>query len=85
VDIKIVIPALLLFLLDRALTAESAQPYGGKDYGRTPVMWLGVGWLVGRLAVGLIIDLVFRQRGRQLDLQRPIAGEEGRENRVGQD
>ena len=59
-DIKVVIPALLLFLLDRALTAEIAKPYG--DYPRTAVHWLGVGWVAVTLAIAFAINAVFARR-----------------------
>jgi hypothetical protein len=59
VDIKLVIPALLIFLVDRALAAEIAAPYGG--YGWPAVLWLGVGWTGVTLVAAFVIDYFFRR------------------------
>jgi len=75
VDIKMVIPALLLLLLDRSLTAEIAQPYGGYDIAAIRV--LGVGWVAATLVVGFVLDAFFRRRGEPLDATLVSAPDEG--------
>jgi hypothetical protein len=61
-DIKLVIPALLVVLLDRALLTDVTTLYEG--YPTTALLVLGVGWLGATLAVGVTIDAFFRN-GRQ--------------------
>jgi NSS family neurotransmitter:Na+ symporter len=58
-DIKIVIPALLIYLLDRAVGADIAGPY--ENYETWAIWTFGVGWLGGLLLVGVIIDFFFRR------------------------
>ena len=79
VDIKVVIPALLLFLLDRALTAEIAKPYGG--YHRNAVLWLGVGWVAGTLLVAFVINAFFLRRSGPADTAAP-SEDDGQEPRT---
>ncbi|MFW6107258.1 MAG: sodium-dependent transporter [bacterium] len=67
VDIKMVIPALLLLLLDQSVKGELAKPYGG--YPREAVLALGVGLILATLLVGFGIDIFFRRRGRQMGLE----------------
>lgn len=55
-DVRIVIPALLVFLLDQALLKELASPYGG--YHLNAVLSIGVGWLGGTLALGLGLSVI---------------------------
>lgn len=55
-DIRIVIPALLVFLLDQALLKEVAEPYGG--YHINAVAIIGIGWLAGTLAIGIGLSLI---------------------------
>ena len=50
-NIRIVIPALLIFLLDQALIEEFRQPYGG--YPEVAVVCIGLGWLLGTLLIGV--------------------------------
>ena len=57
-DIRIVVPALLIFLLDQALMKEVAAPYGG--YHINAVLVVGIGWLLGTLAIGAGLSLVGR-------------------------
>ena len=60
-DIKLVIPALLVLLLDRALLTDVTTLYEG--YPKTALLVLGVGWLSATLIVGVIIDAFFRSGG----------------------
>jgi hypothetical protein len=57
-DIKLVIPALLVVLLDRALLTDVTTRYEG--YPKTALLVLGVGWLGATLVVGVTIDAFFR-------------------------
>ena len=68
-DIKIVIPALLIYLLDRAVGADIAAPYG--DYPKWALWIFGVGWFAALLGVGLVIDFFFR-RNQDDDAREPI-------------
>ncbi len=58
-DIRIVVPVLLIFLLDQALLKEVAAPYGG--YHINAVLIVGIGWLLGTLAIGAGLSLVGRR------------------------
>ena len=55
-NIRLVIPGLLIFLLDQALLAEVRSPYGG--YPLMAVLCIGLGWLLGTLAIGVILSLI---------------------------
>ena len=55
-NIRIMIPVLLVFLLDQALIQELQAPYSG--YPLAAVLSIGLGWLVGTLAVGIGLDLI---------------------------
>lgn len=55
-NIRLVIPALLIFLLDQALMEEFRAPYGG--YPLPAVLAIGLGWLLGTLAIGVGLSLV---------------------------
>lgn len=55
-NIRLVIPALLIFLFDRALLEEIIQPYGG--YPTWAVLCIGLGWLAGTLAIGVVLSLI---------------------------
>lgn len=55
-NIRLVIPALLIFLLDQALMEEVRAPYGG--YPVAAVVFIGVGWLLGTLAIGVGLSLI---------------------------
>ena len=61
IDIKMVIPALLVLLLDRALLADVSKPYEG--YPRAAILWLGVGWIAATLIVAFTLNLLFQRRG----------------------
>ncbi|NQT87601.1 sodium-dependent transporter, partial [bacterium] len=60
VDIKFVIPGLLVVLLDRAVMTDITTPYEG--YPTVALRVLGVGWLGASLVVAFIIDGFFRMR-----------------------
>ncbi|MCR9296157.1 MAG: sodium-dependent transporter [bacterium] len=55
-NIRIVIPALLIFLLDQALVAEVSQAYGG--YPPMAIWCIGLGWFVATLMVGILFTLL---------------------------
>ena len=59
-DIKLVIPALLVFLLERALHTEITKPYEG--YPRAAILWLGVGWIAATLIVAFTLNLLFQRK-----------------------
>ncbi len=59
VDIKIVIPALLVYLVNSNLVSRVAALAKKPD---PPTLYLGVGWLVGTLALAFVIDAAFRRR-----------------------
>ena len=61
IDIKLVIPILLILLLDSQLATEISKTYEG--YPREAVLWFGVGWTVATLAGAFLIDAAFRQEG----------------------
>jgi len=75
VDIKMVVPVLLLLLLNQAVHEELTTRYEG--YPREALLWLGLGWVVGTLVVGLVLDVVFRLRGRPTDAPVLAADEAG--------
>ncbi len=53
-DIRLVIPALLILLLDQALIAEFKSNYG--DYPREAILGVGLCWFVGTLIVGVVLS-----------------------------
>ena len=53
-DIRLVIPALLILLLDQALIAEFRSHYG--RYPREAILGVGLCWLVGTLIVGVVLS-----------------------------
>ncbi len=55
-DIRLIVPALLLVLLDQALVAEIASPYGGYPMGA--IVAVGLTWLAGTLAIGIVLGLL---------------------------
>jgi NSS family neurotransmitter:Na+ symporter len=55
-NIRLVVPTLLVFLLDQALLEEVTTPYGG--YPLAAVLVIGLGWLLGTLAIGVGLSLV---------------------------
>lgn len=55
-NIRLVIPALLIFLLDQALMAEIATPYGG--YPLPALLGIGLGWLLGTLGIAVGLSLI---------------------------
>lgn len=55
-NIRIVIPALLIFLLDQALLEEVRAPYSG--YPIPALVCIGLGWLLGTLLIGLILSQI---------------------------
>ncbi len=59
-DIKLVIPALLVFLLERALHTEITKPYEG--YPRAAILWLGLGWIAATLIVAFTLNLLFQRK-----------------------
>lgn len=64
IDIKLVIPCLLLLLLNQQVRTEITKPYGG--YPRQALLWLGLGWLVGTLLIGVLIDAFCQHKGPEL-------------------
>lgn len=64
-DIKIVIPALLVYLLDRAAGKDIAKPFG--NYEPWAIWTFGVGWFGAMLVAALIIDYLFRRKGEKLE------------------
>ena len=82
VDIKIVIPALLLVLVDTSLAHEIAKPYGG--YHRNAVLWLGVGWLGGTLLIAFVLNAFFHRRGPQPEPEAAAHTQDGVEEESGQ-
>lgn len=64
-DIRIAVPALLIFLLDQALMKDVAAPYGG--YHARAVLLIGVGWLGGTLMIALALSLISAIRDRDSD------------------
>ncbi|NQT53214.1 hypothetical protein HQ576_14235, partial [bacterium] len=60
VDIKMVIPGLLLLLLNQAIHTDVTTRYEG--YPREALLWLGLGWLGATLAIAFAIDAFFRYR-----------------------
>ncbi len=61
IDIKMVVPGLLVMLLDHALLADISKPYEG--YPRAAVLWLGLGWLVATLVIAFVLNALFSGRG----------------------
>ena len=55
-DIRILIPALLIALLDQALVREFNNEYGG--YHLVVILSLGVAWTAGTLIVGIILSCI---------------------------
>jgi len=60
VDIKLVIPALLLLMLNQAVHSELTTRYEG--YPTPALLVLGLAWLLATLVVGLVLDTLFRRR-----------------------
>ena len=63
VDIKLVIPALLLLMLNQAVNGELAKNYQG--YPTPALLVFGLAWLLATLAVGLVLDALFRRKPDQ--------------------
>jgi len=55
-DIRVIIPVLLLVLLDQALIAEFRSAYSGYPLGA--VLGVGLLWMVGTLAIGIVLDKI---------------------------
>jgi hypothetical protein len=55
-NIRIVIPALLIFLFDQALLTEVQAPYG--DYPLPAILWIGLGWLIATLLIGVVLSRI---------------------------
>ena len=53
-SLRLVTPAILIFLLDQALVEEVRMPYG--NYPTAAVFCIGLTWLAGTLVVAVIID-----------------------------
>ena len=53
-DIRLAIPALLVFLLDQALVNEVSANYGG--YSRGAILTIGVTWFAMTLVVGIVLS-----------------------------
>jgi len=60
VDIKLVIPALLLLMLNQAVHSELSTRYEG--YPTPALLTLGLAWLLATLVVGLVLDALFRRK-----------------------
>jgi hypothetical protein len=60
-DYKIVIPALLFFLLDQALIDEISAPYY-ENYPTETILWLGVGWVAMTILIAAVITAFALQR-----------------------
>lgn len=56
-DIKIVVPAMLIYIVNDALVGELARPYGGYAAG---FVWVGPLWLGVTLAAAFVLELVSR-------------------------
>lgn len=59
-DIRIAVPALLIFLLDQALAKDVASPYGG--YPPAVIAQVGLGWLAGTLGVAIVLAVISARR-----------------------
>ena len=55
-DIRILIPALLIALLDQALVREFNEAYGG--YPLPAIIGIGVAWTCGTLIIGIILSRI---------------------------
>jgi NSS family neurotransmitter:Na+ symporter len=55
-NVRVVIPALLIFLLDQALLDEVRAPYSG--YPIPAIVCIGLGWLCGTLIIGLVLSRI---------------------------
>lgn len=55
-DIRILIPALLIGLLDQALVREFNEAYGG--YPMPAIIGIGVAWTLGTLIVGIVFSRI---------------------------
>lgn len=55
-DIRLIIPALLIVILDQALVRELRSNYG--DYPRAAILTIGAGWFVATLVVGVALSRV---------------------------
>ena len=53
-DIRVIIPALLLVLLDQALVREFRSAYG--EYPIGAIISVGLTWLFGTLVIGVVLD-----------------------------
>jgi len=53
-NIRLLIPALLIFLLDQSLLKEMKAHYGG--YPLAAILGIGVTWFVGTLLIGIILS-----------------------------
>ena len=60
-NIRLVVPALLIVLLDLALINEVRACYG--DYPLPAVLCIGVGWLLGTMLIGAALNLISAWRG----------------------
>ncbi len=77
-NIRLVIPALLVFLLDQALLAETQSPYGG--YPMQAVLVIGLGWLLGTLAIGIGLNLLASRTDETRDSSESHHAESKRDN-----
>ena len=59
-NIRLVVPALLVFLLDQSLLSEVQSTYGG--YPRAAVLSIGLGWLLATLLIGFGLSLASAPR-----------------------
>lgn len=53
-DIRLVIPALLILILDQALVAEFQSKYG--NYPVAAILGIGVGWFAATLLIGVVLS-----------------------------
>jgi len=73
-DIRLLVPAMLILLLDRALLEELRSNYEG--YPTEAILGIGVTWLVGTLLIGVVLSwLPSKNNGK--DVPDTAGGEEG--------
>jgi hypothetical protein len=65
-DYRIVVPALLFFLLDQALVDEITAPYY-EDYPPHALAWLGAGWVAMTILIAAVISIFALRRPDPLE------------------